>query len=133
MAELAASIIGIVSAGTKVTLVLSQLSVDVGSAGKEARMIGNEIRSFCAVVKTLGETLEKVQSSQYYAHCAEMTKDMTDASLEIRFEARETNWSLDVKLYTSRSLGLTLDMSVSDAPTTTPSLRYHFFQTPTGL
>jgi hypothetical protein len=72
MAELAASIIGIVSAGTKVTLVLSQLSADVGSAAKEARMIASEIRSFCAVVKTLGETLEKVQNSQYYAHCNEV-------------------------------------------------------------
>ncbi|KAF2800470.1 hypothetical protein K505DRAFT_331692 [Melanomma pulvis-pyrius CBS 109.77] len=83
MAELAASIIGIVSAGTKVTLVLSQLAAEVGSAGKEARMIGSEIRAFCSVVKTLGETLEKVQESPYYAHCAEMIKDMTDASLEM--------------------------------------------------
>lgn len=83
MAEFAASIIGIVSAGTKVTLVLSQLAADVGSAGKELRMISNEIRSFCAVVKTLGEALEKVQESQYYSHCTEMTKDMTDASMEM--------------------------------------------------
>jgi hypothetical protein len=36
MAELAGSIIGIVSAGTKVALVLSQLAADVGSAGQEA-------------------------------------------------------------------------------------------------
>jgi len=83
MAELAASIIGIVSAGTKVTLVLSQIAADVGSAGKEVRMIGSEIRSFCSVVKTLGEALEKVQKSSYYAHCTEMIKDMTDASLEM--------------------------------------------------
>ncbi|KAF1949049.1 hypothetical protein CC80DRAFT_540596 [Byssothecium circinans] len=83
MAEFAASLIGIVSAGTKVTLVLTQLASDVGSAGKEARMIANEIRSFCAVLKTLRETLEKVQSSQYYSHCAEMTKDMTEVSLEM--------------------------------------------------
>lgn len=37
MAEFAASIIGIVSAGTKVALVLSQLAADVGSAGHEAQ------------------------------------------------------------------------------------------------
>jgi hypothetical protein len=42
MAELAGSIIGIVSAGTKVALVLSQLAADVGSAGQEARMIGSD-------------------------------------------------------------------------------------------
>jgi hypothetical protein len=74
MAEIAASIIGIVSAGTKVTIVLIQLASDVGSAAKEARMIAGEIRSLCAVVKTLGEALEMVQGSRYYVHCAEMTK-----------------------------------------------------------
>jgi hypothetical protein len=51
MAELAGSIIGIVSAGTKVALVLSQLASDVGSAGHEVRMIDGEVRSFCAVRK----------------------------------------------------------------------------------
>jgi hypothetical protein len=83
MAEFASAIIGIVSAGTKVTLVLSQLAADVGSAGREARMIGGEIRSFCAVVKTLGETLEKVEKSPYYADCTEMTRHMTEASMEM--------------------------------------------------
>src|SRR4051812_36606885 len=94
MAELAASIISIVSAGTKVTLVLSQLAADVGSAGKEARIIGSEIRAFCAVVKTLGETLEKVQDSAYYAHCAEMTKDMTEASMEMFTEILDASESV---------------------------------------
>lgn len=83
MAELAASIIGIVSAGTKVALVLSQLAADIGSAGHEARMIGGEIRSFCAVLKTLGETLEKIETSPRYAGCSEMVKDMTDSSLQM--------------------------------------------------
>ncbi|KAF2471402.1 uncharacterized protein BDR25DRAFT_342663 [Lindgomyces ingoldianus] len=94
MAELAASIIGIVSAGTKVTLVLSQLAADVGSAGKEARMIGSEIRALCAVVKTLGETLEQVQDSAYYSHCAEMTKDMTEASMEMFTEILDASESV---------------------------------------
>lgn len=83
MAEFAASIIGIVSAGTKVALVLSQLSADVGSAGHEARMIGGEIRSFCSVLKTLGETIEQLEKSPRYAHCTELIKDMTDDSLQM--------------------------------------------------
>ena len=83
MAEFAASIIGIVSAGTKVALVLSQLSADVGSAGHEARMIGGEIRSFCSVLKTLGETIEQIETSPRYAHCSEMIKDMTEDSLQM--------------------------------------------------
>lgn len=74
MAEFAASIVGIVSAGTRVSLTLYQLASDIGDAATEARIVAGEIRAFCSVVKTLGETLEKVQDSHYYAHCAEMTK-----------------------------------------------------------
>lgn len=83
MAEFAASIIGIVSAGTKVALVLSQLSADMGSAGHEARMIGGEIRSFCSVLKTLGETIEQIERSPRYVHCSELIKDMTNDSLHM--------------------------------------------------
>ncbi|KAF2028542.1 hypothetical protein EK21DRAFT_113709 [Setomelanomma holmii] len=83
MAELAGSIIGIVSAGTRVALVLSQLAADVGSAGHEARMIGSEIRSFCTDLKTLENMLEKLQASNYCAHCFELVQDMTDANLEM--------------------------------------------------
>jgi hypothetical protein len=89
MAELAGSIIGIVSAGTKVALVLSQLAADIGSAGHEARMIGSEIRSFCAVLKTLGETIESIEASPRFAHCSELIKDMTDASMQMFTEILE--------------------------------------------
>jgi len=83
MADFAASIIGIVSAGTKVALVLSQLASDMGSAGKEARSIASEIRGLCAVLKTLYQTLARVETSPYFAHCLELTDDMTTASLEM--------------------------------------------------
>jgi hypothetical protein len=73
-AEFAASIVGIVSIGTRLSLTLYQLAADIGDAATEARIVAGEIRSLCSVVKTLSETLEKVQDSQYYAHCAEMTK-----------------------------------------------------------
>jgi hypothetical protein len=86
MAELAANIVGIISAGTKVALVLSQLASELGSAGHEMRMIGGEVRSFCAVLKTLGETLEKLHTSQYYNHCSDMIRDMTKASSEMYTE-----------------------------------------------
>jgi hypothetical protein len=94
MAELAGSIIGIVSAGTKVTLVLSQLAADVGSAGKEARMIGSEIRSFCSVIKTLGETLGKVQTSRYYDHCSGLIEPMTATSMEMFTEILDASEKL---------------------------------------
>lgn len=83
MAEFAASIIGIVSAGTKVALVLSQLSAEIGSAGHEARMIGGQIRSFCSVLKTLGEAIKHMEKSPHYSHCSELIKDMTDDSLQM--------------------------------------------------
>ncbi|KAF3041586.1 hypothetical protein E8E12_008971 [Didymella heteroderae] len=83
MAEFTVSIIGIVSVGTKVALVLSQLAADVGSAGLEARMIGGEIRSFCSVLKTLGETIETIEKSPRYAYCSELISDMTHDSLHM--------------------------------------------------
>jgi len=83
MAELAASLISIMSAGTKVTLVLAQLATDIGCAGKEARVIASEIRCLCTVPKTLLDTIEKVQSTSYYEHCASVTRDMADAGLEL--------------------------------------------------
>jgi hypothetical protein len=83
MDDLAASIIVIVSAGTKVALVLSQLASGMGSAGKEARSIASEIRGLCAILKTLYQTLARVDTSQYFEHCLELTDDMTTASLEM--------------------------------------------------
>lgn len=74
MAEFVASVAGIVSIGTRVSLTLYQLAADIGDAATEARIVAGEIRAFCSVVKTLGETLENIHDSQYYAHCANMTK-----------------------------------------------------------
>lgn len=83
MAEFAASIIAIVSAGTKVTLVLSKVGSELGSAGKEARMIASEIRSFCVVLKTLQKAVGQVERSPYYAQCRDVVADMTLASTEM--------------------------------------------------
>jgi hypothetical protein len=83
MAELAGSIIGIVSVGTKVALVLSQLASDIGSAGQEARMISSEIQTFCTILNTLKDTMETIQNSQYYAHCFDVVRGMTDASVQM--------------------------------------------------
>jgi hypothetical protein len=77
------SIISIVGAGAKVALVLSQVSAGMGSAGKEARAIASEIRGLCTVLKTLHDTLAKVQTSPYFLHCVGITEDMTTASLEM--------------------------------------------------
>jgi hypothetical protein len=83
MAEFAGSIIGIIAAGTKVAMVLSQLASDIGSAGQEARMISSEIRTFCTILYTLKDTLDKIEGSSYYAHCYNMMRGMTDASVEM--------------------------------------------------
>lgn len=83
MAELAGSIIGIISAGTKVAFVLSQLASDIGSAGQEARMISSEIRTFCAILNTLKDTMDRINNSNYYTHCSDMIRDMTNASVEM--------------------------------------------------
>jgi hypothetical protein len=46
-------------------------------------MIGGEIRSFCAVLKTLGEMMEYLKTSPHYAHCSEMNKHMTAVSMQM--------------------------------------------------
>ncbi|KAH4861829.1 hypothetical protein HBH75_025950 [Parastagonospora nodorum] len=94
MAELAGSIVGIVSAGTKVALVLSQLASDIGSAGQEARMISSEIRTFCTILNTLKDTMGKISDSSYYAHCSDMVRDMTTASVEMFTEVLNAAESL---------------------------------------
>ena len=53
MTELIASIVDIVSAGTKVASVLSQLAQELGSAGKEASTIAKEVRWTCSTLTTL--------------------------------------------------------------------------------
>jgi hypothetical protein len=69
--------------GTKVALVLSQLASDIGSAGQEARMISSEIRTFCTILNTLNDTMDKFNSAEYYAHCSDVIKDVTTASVEM--------------------------------------------------
>jgi hypothetical protein len=83
MAEFAGSIIGIIAASTKVAMVLSQLASDIGSTGQEARMISSGIRTFCTILSTLKETMDKIQGSSCYAHCFNMMRSMTDASAEM--------------------------------------------------
>ncbi|QDS71725.1 hypothetical protein FKW77_008684 [Venturia effusa] len=102
MAALAAGIVGVVSAGTKVAIVLSQYGNEVGAAGQEARMIASEIRGSCTVLTTLHSTLKNVQTSPYYANCAELISDMTDASLEMYTEIMEVVEGLSAMTSDSR-------------------------------
>jgi hypothetical protein len=46
-------------------------------------MISSEIRTFCTILSTLKETMDKIQGSSYYAHCFDMMRGMTDASAEM--------------------------------------------------
>jgi hypothetical protein len=94
MAEFAASIIGIVGAGTKVALVLTQISSDLGSAGREARIVAAEIRSSCTILTALKDSLNLVEKSPYYSRCTYLTNEMTDASVEMLAEVMDVVNSL---------------------------------------
>lgn len=84
MAELTASIIGIISAGSKVALILSAVASDVGSAGKEAQVVAREIRSFCAVLRSITKTVDQVIGhADQMEHCRDVISDMTDVSREM--------------------------------------------------
>src|ERR1700759_2063169 len=83
MVNLATSIVGIVSAGTKTTLVLTKVAADLGTAGHEARLIASEIRCMCTILKTLADTIENLEKSAYYSHCEDVTASLTAASLNM--------------------------------------------------
>lgn len=86
MADLVASLVGIVGAGTKVAMVLSQVAFEIGSAGKEAQIMAREIRSFCTIIRVLSQTMESLHSDMNwsnYSQCAETISDMTTASKEM--------------------------------------------------
>ena len=76
MIELVASIVGLASAGTKLSLVLYQISADVGSAGQEARVLGQDIENFCIVLELLQKTLDGSATSASLAGCSEIFSDM---------------------------------------------------------
>jgi hypothetical protein len=81
MAEVAATIVSLVSSGLKITIVLYQIGSQLGAAGKEAHRIATEISTFCTVLKTLSNILGKVEQSPYYANCKDVIYDMTAASV----------------------------------------------------
>lgn len=86
MAELVASLLGIIGAGTKVAMVLSQVAMEIGSAGKEPLIMAREIRSFCTIVRVLSQTMEGVHSEMTwnnYSDCSESISDMMVVSKEM--------------------------------------------------
>lgn len=112
MADLAASLIGIIGAGTKVAMVLSQVASQIGSAGKEAQIMAREIRSFCIILRSLSQTMDSVSSDihwDHYSHCSETIADMTVVSKEMFIEIlalidsiQKASWSPAASLKSSR-------------------------------
>ncbi|KAH7136242.1 hypothetical protein EDB81DRAFT_801836 [Dactylonectria macrodidyma] len=83
MAELAASLIGIIAAGTRVALVLSTTASDIGSAGKEAQVMAREIRSFCTILRNITQTIDIVKDASHVSHCADLVSEMTAVSQDM--------------------------------------------------
>jgi hypothetical protein len=67
MAEigLAASIIGVASAGAKLSLALYQFAEIVGSAASEVRSVAGDISIFCSVLHQLDATLQEAKATRY--------------------------------------------------------------------
>lgn len=83
MAELAASLIGIIEAGTKVAFLLSTLASNIGSAGKEAQVVAREIRSFCSIMRSLSQAIDQINDGEYSSRCAELISEMTAVSQQM--------------------------------------------------
>ena len=99
MAEVGAitSIIGIVGAGAKLSLLLLDFASSIGSAGAEVRSIGTEISLFCCVLKQLERTLTQAKNRCYSTSAIETTRDILDRcrvifkDLQIIFEEIQGN------------------------------------------
>jgi len=67
MAEigLIASILGVASAGAKLSLTLYQFADIVGNAATEVRDIASEISLFCSVLRQLDSTLQRAKATRY--------------------------------------------------------------------
>ena len=83
MAELAASLIGIIEAGTKVAFLLSTLASNIGSAGKEAQVVAREIRSFCSIMRSLSQAVDQIKDGEYSSRCSELISEMTAVSQQM--------------------------------------------------
>lgn len=78
-----ASIIGIVTAGAKLSIALFEFGNSIGSAGAEVRAIGTEISLFCAVLKQLERTLSKARNRRYSISAIEVTQQILDQCRKI--------------------------------------------------
>jgi hypothetical protein len=76
------AVMGLASMGAKVATVLFQFALEVGSAGKEARMMAKEISSFCSVLTFLGSVLSRAETF-HTLHCLEITQEMNQRCLDI--------------------------------------------------
>jgi hypothetical protein len=78
-----ASIIGVVGAGAKLSIVLFDFASTVGLAGKEVRQIGIEISLFCSVLKQLQSTLAKAKAFRYSLGAIETIQEILDRCQEV--------------------------------------------------
>jgi hypothetical protein len=85
MAEIGAiaSIIGVVGAGAKLSIILFEFASTVGSAGAEVKRIGIEISLFCSVLKQLQSTLTKAKAYRYSLSALQTTQEILDRCQEI--------------------------------------------------
>jgi hypothetical protein len=69
MAEIGAiaSVIGIASAGAKLSIALFDFASTLGSAATEITAIGTEVSQFCVVVKQVESTLRKARTTVRYS------------------------------------------------------------------
>jgi len=65
MAEVVASIAGIITFGTQVAVLLFKFNSALKSAGEDLGWLGTETTMFCAVLKELKSTLEKARSTGF--------------------------------------------------------------------
>ena len=71
-----ASIIGVVGAGTKLSIALFNFASTIGSASREVQSVAIEISQFCAVLDQLERTLNKAKDKRYSISAINVTNEI---------------------------------------------------------
>ena len=73
-----ASLIGVVGAGTKLSIALFDFASTIGSASAEVQAVAIEISQFCAVMGQLERTLQKARDKRYSISAINVTTQILD-------------------------------------------------------
>ena len=78
-----ASVVGLAGAGAKIPITLFEVARKIGSTGAEMKATGKGMSLFCAVLKQLDLTLNKIPRKRCSIHAIAVTQEILDGCKDI--------------------------------------------------